>query len=568
MKKKLTVIAVIVAVLLVLGCIGFILFKKYAPSFEQKSLEEAYSEISAEEAMIVLNGFPMMDGTDYIKGKVIDGQQYVPLSVAQELNSRLYWDSSENTLYLVTSAGVVRVRPGEMSYQLEKENMDVEHQVLYEDGNVIFVSMDFIKQYTMQIQYASATKPNRIIVQDDFKTPYKAVAVKEDVRLRVGPNKKYAYTLEYSAGSELIVDPMTKEENGYQKVYDMQGVGGYVPTESLGKEESKNWAPDGAEDVFEQLSMGQMVCLGWNQMSDNVDGSEVERKTSFATGLNVISPTWFALNDNKGNISSLGNEAYVSAAHSKGLKVWGLVNDFDKNVSPKKVLRSGASRSNLINNLISQALKYDLDGINIDFERIISESAPAYLEFLRELVVRAHANHLIVSVDDYLPTEGTSFYDWEEQGKIVDYIIFMAYDEHYAGSEEAGSVSSISFVEAGVESGLQYIAPERVVVALPFYTRLWKTTKKGVSSTAYGMSSAETVLQSNGVSPKWDKKTQQYYAKFKSEGSTYQIWLEEENSLEKKLQTVLKKKVAGVGFWKLGFERPATWKMISECLGK
>ena len=258
----------------------------------------------------------------------------------------------------------------------------------------------------------------------------------------------------------------------------------------------------------------------------------------------------------------------VTAAHAKGLKVWGLINDFDKNISLKRILGRTSTRSRLINNLVSTAMRYKLDGINIDFEKIKSDVAPAYLEFLRELTLVCHANDITVTVDDYLPTDATAYYDWKEQGKVADYVIFMAYDEHYAGSKESGSVSSLPFVENGVDKGLQYIPAERTVVALPFYTRLWKEVKSGdgvaVTSSAYGMSSAESVLQSNSATPKWDEETSQYYAEFKADGAKYKIWLEEETSLSKKMETVMAKNVAGIAFWKLGFERMATWTTIEK----
>ena len=230
-------------------------------------------------------------------------------------------------------------------------------------------------------------------------------------------------------------------------------------------------------------------------------------------------------------------------------------------------------RANLINNLVTTAMKYDLDGINIDFEKITKASAPGYLEFLRELVLRCHANDIVVSVDDYIPTESSAFYNWKEQGRVVDYVIFMAYDEHYAGGGESGSVSSLPFVKEGIERGLENIPKERVVAALPFYTRLWKETQKGdevevAPAGAYGMSSAESVLQSNQVSPNWDDTTGQYYAEFEADGSTYKIWLEEETSLDKKIETVFSMDVAGVAFWKLGFERAVTWGTIAKYIQK
>ena len=285
----------------------------------------------------------------------------------------------------------------------------------------------------------------------------------------------------------------------------------------------------------------------------------------------MISPTWFALSDNKGNFSSLATEEYVTAAHAKGLKVWGLINDFDTKISLKKILGRTSIRTNLVNNLVSAAIRYKLDGLNIDFEKITKETAPAYLEFLRELVLQCHANGIVVSVDDYLPTEGTSYYNWAEQGRVADYVIFMAYDEHYAGSETCGSVSSLPFVNDGVELGLKYVPKERTVVALPFYTRRWKTkmdNKVEGKPDVYGMNSAEVMLQNNEAAKTWDEETGQYYSEFKYQGYTYKIWLEEETSLDKKLETVFGKEVAGAAFWKLGFERPVTWTTISKYINK
>ena len=410
------------------------------------------------------------------------------------------------------------------------------------------------------------------MVQSDFETGHTFAKLADSVRLRVGPNKKYDYLLELEKDQEVLIDTNTKPENEYQKIFTLDGIEGYVPQEYLTEQIDKTWQTEKQEDVFTQLKMDHTVCLGWHQMTEVVGSADLEIKTAHAGSLNVISPTWFALSDNKGNFSSLASSEYVTAAHAKGLKVWGLVNDFDKKVKLKKVLGRTSIRTNLINNLVTTAIQYDLDGINIDFEKITEETAPAYLEFLRELVLRCHANDIVVSVDDYLPTESSAFYNWKEQGRVVDYVIFMAYDEHYAGSKESGSVSSLPFVQGGVELGLQYIPQERVVVALPFYTRLWRETKKksgvDVSSSAYGMSSAESVLQSNGVSAAWDDVTGQYYAEFDAEGSTYKIWLEEETSLDKKMETVFSQNVAGIAFWKLGFERPVTWTTIAKYIQK
>lgn len=566
MKKKLTVVFVLFIILALLAAAGIVVFKKFAPSFTQREMSEQY-KLGKDEAMLVINGYPVEE-----KGKIVNGKMYVPVSVAAEqMNERIYWDEKENILSLATSGGLITVGADSTAYTVGKETKNTETQVIYQDGDIDYISMDFVNEYS-RIQYEEKKDPSRIVVQSDFETGHTFAKLADSVRLRVGPNKKYDYLLELEKDQEVLIDTNTKPENEYQKIFTLDGIEGYVPQEYLTEQIDKTWQTEKQEDVFTQLKMDHTVCLGWHQMTEVVGSADLEIKTAHAGSLNVISPTWFALSDNKGNFSSLASSEYVTAAHAKGLKVWGLVNDFDKKVKLKKVLGRTSIRTNLINNLVTTAIQYDLDGINIDFEKITEETAPAYLEFLRELVLRCHANDIVVSVDDYLPTESSAFYNWKEQGRVVDYVIFMAYDEHYAGSKESGSVSSLPFVQGGVELGLQYIPQERVVVALPFYTRLWRETKKksgvDVSSSAYGMSSAESVLQSNGVSAAWDDITGQYYAEFDAEGSTYKIWLEEETSLDKKMETVFSQNVAGVAFWKLGFERPVTWTTIAKYIQK
>ena len=565
MKNKVTVILIITAIVGILTAAGVMLFKKFAPSYTQRPMSEQY-KLGENEALVVLNGTLSEE-----KGRIIDGKVYVPVSLATSaMNERIYWDDRESILSLATSAGLITINASDsMRYMVGKQSEEMGFQLLYEDGDVTYIAMDFVSKYS-RINYERAENPNRLIIQSDF-SQVNVFAALADVRLRVGPNKKYDYLLELKGGQEVLVDTDAPPENEYQKIITLDGIEGYVPVEYVEEKIEKAWTTDKPEDVFPQTALGERVCLGWHQMTYAGGTTDMEAKVSQAACLNVISPTWFALSDNKGNFSSLATEEYVTAAHAKGLKVWGLINDFDTKISLKKILGRTSIRTNLVNNLVSAAIRYKLDGLNIDFEKITKETAPAYLEFLRELVLQCHANGIVVSVDDYLPTEGTSYYNWAEQGRVADYVIFMAYDEHYAGSETCGSVSSLPFVNDGVELGLKYVPKERTVVALPFYTRRWKTkmdNKVEGKPDVYGMNSAEVMLQNNEAAKTWDEETGQYYSEFKYQGYTYKIWLEEETSLDKKLETVFGKEVAGAAFWKLGFERPVTWTTISKYINK
>lgn len=500
----------------------------------------------------------------------IDGEIYVPAEIAMGyMDQRIYVDTVEQSMSYATTDGVITAQAGKTEYTKGKEQQAAKYPVLNQKDESYYISLSFMEQHA-SCYYKVYDNPSRLVIMSDRETAYTLGTLNQDTRVRKGPNKKYKYYVELAEGDRVFVEKDIKEENEYIAVTTMDGVSGYIPKDRIEKETKQAWKFEKTPEVFAQQSMNETVCLGWHQVTNESSSASLPASLDQAKELNVLSPTWYALSDNNGNFESLANSSYVSQAHARGLKVWGLINDFGKGIKLSKVLGVTSNRTRLINNLVASAIQYELDGINIDFENVTKDNAGAYLQFLRELTLKCHANDLIVSVDNYSPAAYNAFYDLAEQGRIVDYVILMAYDEHYAGSEESGSVSSLPFVEEGVKNVLAKVPKERMVTALPFYTRLWKEVKTSsgvkVTSEAYGMSGAESMVRANDASPKWDDATGQYYAEFKSSGATYKIWLEEETSLKKKLEVVTKNQVAGVAFWKLGFERAVTWTTIQDAL--
>jgi spore germination protein YaaH len=248
------------------------------------------------------------------------------------------------------------------------------------------------------------------------------------------------------------------------------------------------------------------------------------------------------------------------------IEVWGLVDNFDANVDIHKVLSKTSSREKLVNEIIAQAIRYNLDGINIDFESLFTETGPHYIQFLRELSVKCRSNQIILTADSYVPAAYNKFYDYQEQGQILDYVIIMAYDEHYSGSEEAGSVSSIGYFNTAISSTLEMVPKDKIIIGLPFYTRLWKEYvelgEKKLSSEALGMSAVEQVLLDNNVTATWDETSGQYYAEYQKEDATYKVWLEEEESIDAKLSLIHAANLAGAASWRLGFEKTSIWDII------
>ena len=505
-RKKVVWIAFVIAILLVMALIAIVIYKKVAPSHVQANLNKLFELKAGEEAVLI------DDELQDEKAIKADGYTYVPADMASAyLDNRIFVDRLEGVLAYTTSQGVIQARENAASYTLGKDTKETQEPVLRKIDKTYYVSLSFIKEHSSNyIQEYS--NPSRMVVMTDRDKTHTFAVLSKDTDLRTGPGKRYPYWVEVSEGAKVLVETKTKEENGYTSVTTEDGITGYVPTDRLTQKKEETWEFDSEPESFKQQTAGtKTVCLGWHQVT-------------------------------------------TEQSSKKGIKL-------------SQVLGSTTSRTKLINGLVGKAIQYDLDGINIDFEHVTKDNAAAYLEFLRELTIKAHINELVISVDNYTPAAHNAFYNIKEQGKVVDYVILMAYDEHYQGSEESGSVSSLEFVKNGVASMVASVPKERVVAALPFYTRLWKESKsKGgkPTSQAYGMSAAETILKSHDTTAKWDDTTGQYFAQYKDGGYTYKIWLEEETSLGKKMDEVAKQKVAGFAFWKLGCERPATWSTIQK----
>ena len=173
----------------------------------------------------------------------------------------------------------------------------------------------------------------------------------------------------------------------------------------------------------------------------------------------------------------------------------------------------------------------------------------------------------MLSVDNYVPAPYNKYYDREEQGKIVDYIIVMAYDEYYSGSDVAGPVASIGFVKDAIRNTLEEVPREKTIIAVPFYSRLWKETVDGdVTSESLSMTPARNVFTDNGIEPQWNETYGSYYGEYEKDDALYKIWLEDAKSIEEKMKAIYEANVAGIAAWKLGLEKEEIWNVIIKYL--
>ena len=545
-KKYKPIIAVIVLIILVaiLGVVTHVV-RKYIPTSEKMNMNEYYGEMSEGEIALIL-------GTEKLDERgLVDGDRvYLPLDVVNTyLNQRYYWDSENQQVLYAT--------PSELtSASASSESGD---QVWLKNDKV-YLNLTYVQQYT-DIDAYITKDPYRIAIQYKFKN-VKTVKVKKNTSIRYRGGIKSPILTSVKKGTKLR---LIEEMDNWAQVATDDGYIGYIDKKKVGEAEKTSSDRNFEKEQYSYLTMDEKVNMVWHQVTSTDANAYFADATANMTGVNVISPTWFYLTDTSGNIASIASADYVSQAHEKGLQVWGLIDNFTQEVSTTETLSSTAARQNIISQLIQTATDVGMDGINVDFESLSEDVGIHFLEFLRELSIECHKNNLVLSVDNPVPEDFTSHYDRAEQGRVVDYVIIMGYDEHYVGSD-AGSVASLPWVEEGIQDTLAEVPAERVINAVPFYTRLWKTTGGNVSSEAIGMDQAQQVIAENNVETYWDKTTSQNYGKYDIDNSTCQIWLEDAQSIAEKVKLVSKYDLAGVSAWKLGFENSGIWQVISDNL--
>ena len=545
-KKYKPVIAVAVLVILVaiLGIVTHVVMK-YIPSSEKMDLNEYYGEMADGEIALVI-------GTEKLEERgLVDGDRvYLPLDVVNTyLNQRYYWDSAnQQTLYAT---------PSELTSA--SASSEAGDKVWVKDDKV-YLNLTYVQEFTDLDAYITKD-PYRIAIQYKFKN-VKTVTVKKNTSIRYRGGIKSAILTSVKKGTKLR---LIEEMENWDQVATDDGYIGYIDKKKVGEAEKTKFERSFKREQYSYLTMDSKVNMVWHQVTSTDANAYFADATANMTGVNVISPTWFYLTDTSGNIASIASADYVSQAHEKGLQVWGLIDHFTQEVSTTETLSSTAARQNIISQLIQAAQDVGMDGINVDFESLGEDVGIHFLEFLRELSIECHKNNLVLSVDNPVPEDFTSHYDRAEQGRVVDYVIIMGYDEHYVGSE-AGSVASLPWVEQGIQDTLDEVPAERVINAIPFYTRLWRTTGGNVTSEAIGMDQAQQTIADNNVETYWDKTTSQNYGKYDIDNSTYQIWLEDAQSVAEKVKLVSKYDLAGVSAWKLGFENSGIWQVISDNL--
>ncbi|MDO5423404.1 MAG: glycosyl hydrolase family 18 protein [Eubacteriales bacterium] len=556
-KKTLSVIAAVLLLILIVGAIGIIsrLVEKYTPTDERVELSE-YFGVSAENEMALV----LQDQILEEKGILEDGIAYLNYEVVKEyLNTRFYWDANESLMVYTTPTDVIEIAAGEQEYSVSGDRTETSYVIVKVNGGQAYIAADFVQQYTA-LDYEIYQEPARVVLTYQYGDVTRAELKKKSVVRTLGGIKSPIVT-DVAKGDKVTV---LEQMEDWTKVVTQDGCIGYIQNKRLGTLYTETLTTDFVEPEYTSIQKDYKINMVWHQVTSQESNYNLLQDIADVKGVNTISPTWFSIISNDGDISSLANPDYVTTAHGQNMEVWALVDNFSTEIDTTTVLSNTSSRKTLINQLVASAIRYDIDGINVDFEAIPEEAGDAYIQFLRELSVKCRKNGLVLSVDDPVPMDFNTHYHRDEQAEVVDYVIIMGYDEHYVGSD-AGSVASLPFATAGVQNTLAAGVPaEKIVLGIPFYTRLWQTDSEGnVISNAYGMDTAEYLVSENGATATWDETTGQDYAEFTDgEGYFCQIWLENEASLEEKVKLVQEYGLGGVSAWKLGFERASVWDVL------
>lgn len=555
-KKKAAPVLVVLILIVLVGAagVGSFLINRYKPGTEYMAGNEYFNLTDENSVALIQNGELLEEQAVLIGGEPYAAYTYVE----SQLNSCFYWDEETKGILLTTSGGVQTLLPGDAAIAKTPGGQPAVQQ---ESDGTVYISLDVVKEYT-DLDYAYYSDPNRVVIRNEWDGVEQATVQSDTAQVRQKGGIKSLILADVQKGDTLLY---LENLDNWCKVMTADGYTGYIQTEDISEPEAIE-ARTAKKDSYERITRDHKINLVWHQSTSTESNDAMAEMTAEMTGVNVISPTWFSVTDETGTISSLASADYVKLAHDAGREVWGLIDNFNEAFDETTDLAYASVRSRIIEQLLAEAASCGMDGINVDFENLKEAGIPHYLQFLRELTSAAHAQNLVVSVDTPVPQAYTMYYQRGEQARFVDYMIVMAYDEHFAGSEEAGSVSSLPFVQQAVEEMTRVMPADQVICGIPFYTRVWteKFGQSAITSEVLGMDGAKNYAKENQMTETWDASLGQNVATVETSDARYTIWMEDEQSMEEKLKVIQSADLAGVAEWKLGFERADVWSLISE----
>lgn len=570
--------AVIIVCVLVAGGIGLVtLIDKYTPNKTRITFEDYYiqhgfavgnadeQENGAQEAFVLLNG-EQTDAKAYCFGDV---WYFKKDFIDENLNHRFYLDVANDELIYTTPTKIVTI-PFESQAYYVGDKVKKEHYVVARRVDEdIYIAADFIKERADFI-YEVRNEPYRMLVTTVYGTS-EYVHIADEGTVRTGASIKDEILAIGDAGASWSV---AGEDGDWTELVTDDDIRGYIRTKELGEKYIVTISNDYQAPMYTSVSRKDKVNMVWHAVYDMNDNDKIYGLLDATEGVNVVSPTWYQLSDSTGGFNSFAQQEYVDYIHETGRQIWPLWSDFtsvsvENGWSEYELFAVTQNRRALIASMMDEVKAYGYDGINIDFEKVSSDNGIHFVQFLRELSIECRNAGVVLAVDNYVPMPHSAHYDRAEQGAIVDYVIVMGYDEHYGGGSEAGSVASLDFVKNGIVNTLESVPAQKLINALPFYTRMWdeyvdENGQQVLNSKAYTMRGAFDRVEELGLVTNWSDSVGQYVAEGDVEGHHYSVWLEDARSIEEKMKIVAEYDLAGVSAWSLGGEYPQVWEVITR----
>jgi len=495
-----------------------------------------------------------------------DEELYLPFDfIRGEVDPTIRWDDKNKLVIITNTENVFHFPLGFKEGLINLEPYSFTYPVIEREGAVYLPADPLREVYDLEFL---EQKEDCLVRIHDLREPVQMGKTLEAGKLRSSPSVRSPWVLSIGRDKEISV---LYEDNGWFWVETHDGLMGYLPkkkaelttikTTEIKKNIYQPWNP-----------LKRPVVLTWEYAGLTTANP---RDIGELAEVSVVSPTWFHLTGD-GLVINRADKNYVRWAHHNGQQVWGL---FDNSFDPELThtfLNDAVLRIKAMKQILTYVDLYELDGINLDFENMFLKDKNAYVQFVRELSPLLHEKERMLTVDVTFHSQSENWslcYDRKSLAQIADFIMVMAYDEHGSGSSKAGSVSSLPWVEKGLENILKEVPPEKLLLGVPFYTRLWTETEndqgaKKLTCRALSMEKAEEWIKEHGAEIKEDRISGQHYIEYKEGNATYKMWLEDSYSLAKRIELMKKYRLAGIAAWRRGFEKEEIWPALGSLVNK
>ncbi|WP_165786635.1 glycosyl hydrolase family 18 protein [Heyndrickxia camelliae] len=531
-----------------------------------------YPYASTKKNMYFTGKYPILI-KGAIQGNAIHNENslYIPLKlVEKQIDDSIYEESK--SLIITTKLKVIRIPFNENVLYVNEKPKQTNNPIVKIVSGQKYISLEIL-QALYPIEYQLTKHTGIVWIRMNGEQYHNGKIVSHDVRkaflrLRTKPNLQSSYNVEVKKGEAVHIE---RELKNYYYIRTLEGIGGYIKKAYVMKQKLENVQIAFPKEAVTLPAIEKPIQMSWEAVY-----KKTPDPSQFPTmaGVNVVSPTWFHLKDDNGNITNLLSSKYVKWAKQQHMQVWALFSNSSNPDLTKAALSTFEKRNRIIQTLLKVAKKEHLEGINIDIENVRSKDGPLVTQFVREISAYFHANHKYVSMDITFIAKGnwSEFYERKKLGKIVDYLIIMAYDEHWATSAEAGSVASLPWVENGLKPILKLVPNDKIILGVPFYTRLWKEEwkdgQKQTSSIALTMDQANKWIKKKKATIQMDTESGQHYTEYidSKTNTTYKMWMEDTYSLAKRADIAGQYKLSGIASWARAFGNEDAWVALRSTL--